>query len=351
MSDSPKVIAISIGIASTRAIYFEGDKTFTASAPATWPDLSIGLSEVTKKISKAVGHSISPDKSIITGTQTTLESLPMDLKADLIPENDATSALEKNLSLSLHRPTAILDLGASAFLDHYPAEEVGRWLTFATNLTDLENYLANHKLFPAALPVTPHEYEIDLAVARQAIIKLGERGGSDFLELTQRINLVITGGLAAGSRNQVDLTSLVLDAFYFPDGVTVLVDEQDNLPILGAILVDGGEVDVNMGLRTIGSFLHLGGTHKLTIDVGSQRLLLLSGEIVVLPAGAEDTVEVTVMAGNSARKFNLSGGQGGIYLDNRPRPLGLAPSSRESAAKILAWRKSLTGVQLFEGEK
>lgn len=352
MPESPlKIFAVAVGAANTRAAYLSGSKVYSEVAAATWPDLAIGLSEVTKKISKLVGRSISPDKTVLTGSPATLESLPKDLKAEFIPESEATSAIEKALSKALGRPTAILDLGASAYSDHYLAEQVGRWLPFASNLTDLDNYLANRKLYPRSVPVSPREYAIDQAVAREAIIKLGEREGSDFLEIPAPMNLVLTGGLVSEIQGTPDLASLILDSCYFPAGVAVLVDHTASLTTLGAVQAAGGEVDLIPNLAAMGTFLHLGGTHKLTIDVGSQRLLLLTGELIVLPAGPETTVEISVMTGSSVKKFSLTGGLGGVYLDNRPRPLGLAPSSRQSSAKILAWRKALGDGQLFESEK
>ncbi|HET7713474.1 MAG TPA: hypothetical protein VFK94_03805 [Patescibacteria group bacterium] len=350
-----QVFAASFGQVLTRAIYLTSKQIISATAPTTAGDLSLGLSLVTRELEKKAGQKMDPSLVVLSGSQQDLDTLSGKTQAQMVPEDQAITAAERFLTKSTGLPTAILDLGPSAFLDRYPAEEVARWLPYQVNLNDIENHLANKRLFPRVVPVTPHEYEIDLAVARQAVIKLGQKDGRDYLGLETTMNLVLTGGLLTSIPNTADLASVVLDSFYFKSGTNVYRDNAGDLVPLGAVLAadPSAEVDLAAGLKRVGSMIHLGGSHKMSLDFGyetKQRLTLDPGEIVTLPAGEDHSIEVSVGVGKSTHRYRLSGGVGGIYLDNRIRPLGVIASSKDSMARILTWRKQLSAEKLTSGE-
>lgn len=349
------VFAATFGQVLTRAIYLSDGQVTSATAPTIADDLSLSLSLVTKDLEKRLGRNIAPVSVVISGSQQDLDRLAGKVEAVTIPEDQAITAAERFLTEQSGLPTAILDLGPSAFLDRYPAEEVARWLPFSVNLNDIENHLANKRLFPRSVPITLHEYEIDLAVARQAIIKLGQKDGHDFLMIETTMNLVLTGGLLTAVPNISDLAGVILDGFYFKSGTNVYQDIAGDLVPLGAILSAWPEtkIDISASLSRLGSMLHLGGSHKMSLDFGyetKQRLSLGPGEIVVLPAGEDHSIEVSVGSHKVTHRYKLSGGAGGIYIDNRIRPLGVIASSKDSIAKILTWRKQVAAEKLLEGE-
>lgn len=347
-----RIFAISFGQALVRGLYLTGNKIYHASLGTTPGDLTVALAAITKEVEKLAGEKVTPDQVVLTGRQSDLDELQGKVEASFLTEEKAVAAAEQFLTKSFGQPTAILDLGPSAFLDRYPAEEIGRWLPFVTNLTDIENHLANKRLFPRVLPINTHEYEIDLAVARQAIIKLGAREGKEYLPIETKINLVLTGGLLSGAATVSDVAGVVLDSFYFKSGATIAIDPTGILVPLGAVLAEVQRTEVSPpSLRQIGSALHLGGTHRAVIDFGyetKQRLALEPGEIVTIPAEEGREITVTVGGPKTSHDYVLTGGEGGIYLDNRTRPLGVVASSRDSISKILSWRKSLSADKLVE---
>lgn len=349
------VFAATFGQVLTRAIYLSDGQVTSATTPTTRDDLSLGLGLVTKELETKVGRKITPSSVVVSGSQQDLDSLAGKIEAVTIPEDQAITAAERFLTEQSGLPTAILDLGPSAFLDRYPAEEVARWLPYSVNLNDVENHLANKRLFPRVIPVTRHEYEIDLAVARQAIIKLGQKDGHDYLKIETTMNLVLTGGLLTAVPSISDLAGVILDGFYFKSGTNVYQDIAGDLVPLGAILSawPDTKIDITSSLSRLGSMIHLGGSHKLSLDFGyetKQRLSLGPGEIVVLPAGEDHSIEVSVSSHKLSHRYKLSGGVGGIYLDNRIRPLGVIASSKDSIAKILTWRKQIAAEKLMGGE-
>lgn len=54
-------------------------------------------------------------------------------------------------------------------LDQLNAELVVRWLPFKAKPVDIENIIANRRLYPQAIPVSVQEMEVDLAILREAI--------------------------------------------------------------------------------------------------------------------------------------------------------------------------------------
>lgn len=342
-STAQNIFSINFGQAVVRAVYLSAGKINSTTISTTKSDLSYGLAAITKATEDQVGGKLKPDLVIVSGGQATLDSLEGKIEGKLVTEDKAIAAAERRLTKSLGKPTAVLDVGPSAFLDRYPAEDVARWLPFVVNLNDIENHLANKRLYPRVLPINTHEYEIDLAVARQAIIKLGEKEGHENLAIETDLNLVLTGGLLTAIPKVSDLASLVLDSFYFKDGVTIYLDQTSDLVALGAVLSEMPEVEIDLfsAMRKIGSAIHLGGVSRVSIDFGyekSQQLELSGNELLALPADKDHSIKLS----HSGKKVHeLNGGEGGVYIDNRRRPLGLAASSKETIGKITAWRQSL----------
>jgi hypothetical protein len=352
-SSAPEsTLAVIFGQAVTRAVLlYDGQlrSTFTLRIPG---ELPANLTAVGKQIEKTFGKSINPSKVIVCGPSSDLEKLK-DLDAVVVTEEKAVAAAEKYLSAKLNGSTAVLDVGPSAYLDQFPADQIARWLPFIVNLTDVENYVANKRDYPRAIPVTEHEYELDLAVARQAIIKLGERQGKDHLEVENGLNLVVTGGLLSGVKKTEDLLAVLLDSFVFKGGVRVYRDTTGELTAFGALLSEdvGVDVDFLKELSLLGSLIHLTG-EQCVVTFGvhdKQKLSIASGDIVNLPIG-DEVAQVRVNYPKSSEKYELSGGGAGIYLDNRPRPLEVVSGSKDSMAKIVVWRKVLETSGLFEEE-
>src|SRR5437588_1470770 len=216
-------LAVIFGQAVTRAMLWQDGQLRSTFALRIPGELSYNLAAVGREVEKSFGKGIDPSKVIVCGPSSELDRLK-DLDATVVTEEKAVAAAEKYLTAKLGGPTAILDVGPSAYLDHFPADQISRWLPFIVNLTDVENHLANKRDYPRVIPVTEHEYELDLAVARQAIIKLGERQGKDYLEVEDGLNLVVTGGLLSGIPRASDLLAVLMDSFVFRSGVRVYVD-------------------------------------------------------------------------------------------------------------------------------
>jgi hypothetical protein len=205
------------------------------------------------------------------------------------------------------------------------------------------------------LPVSREEYEIDLALARQAIIKLGEKDDRDYLAVEGNLNLVLTGGIVSQIPNLTDLTSLVVDAFFFTSGVKIIVDTTNLLIPLGAVLSEHSDLEVHYqdSLRQIGSVVHLGGgPQSLSFEMGDQRKLRIDdGEIVTVPVASDKSIRISISDRHTRNFHELSGGEVGVIFDNRSKPLPVTASSKESISRILNWRKSLNSNSLVGDEK
>lgn len=334
-----KPLSFSFGKAAVRAAYLAGDKLHHASCVKV-DDYAQTLTYLSKQIEKESGK-LDPDEVFIIGSSTDLDQLG-DVAATLVTEEDATRLSERYLSKETAYPTAILDIGASAFLDHFPAEAVARWLPFIVNLNDIENYLANKRLFPRTIPPTNHEYEIDLAQVRQSIIKLGEREDQPYLEIPEFFNLMVTGGVVCKIPRR-DLVSLLLDSTFLPEGGRVLVDQNGLVPLLGP-MSSHKDFDYHYGGATeMGILLHLTGDGRkdLTITSGEKRSLSVGLNEIVVVTGLGESIELQVKEEKKTVRFHFPTSLGTLYLDNRYRPLPVSAGSKEAIARILNWRQSL----------
>jgi len=350
-SASRLVFVMLFGQAVAQAVYLEGDKIKFATCLRLPDNLPATLTTLTLKMEEVVGHKINPSKIIISGTQTDLAELQkVSDNALFVPEEKALAAAERYLTTFFGEPTAILDVGPSAYLDFFPSEDIARWLPFIVNLTDIENHLGNKRRNLRVLPSDNYEYEIDQAVVRQAIIKLGERDGKDFLEVATSMNVVVTGGMLVGMASMEDLIGAIVDSFYFSSGARIMKDSDNRLTLLGALLTEETiELDLST-LQAVASILHLpGNVAKVEFRLQDKQVLNINpGDIISLPVNVDEDVEIEVSQLKSSSRHTLHGGGSGIYIDNRTRPLGLIAGSKDSLAKVLSWRKTFKTNSLIE---
>lgn len=325
--------------------------------------------------------------------------------ADIIPTSEAFSRIIRFLSMTLESNKGILgiDVGASAttiaasfcgslvlnvcpefglgsnldeLLINMPLSDITRWISLDIADDDVRNYLFNKSLYPSSLPVEEKDLAIEQAVARQvirgAIKKAFKRFPDREFKYTKHLlpwfePIIVTGSILTQSPS-VDQTALMLIDSLQPTGATTLVlDHNHLLPALGAAASINQLMVVHI-LNT-DAFMHLGtvitpvgeapiGTPVLRIqmirdDGQDVNLEIKYGnlEMISLPVGQKARLQlhplhlfdVGMGAPGRGGALRVMGGELGVIIDARGRPLKL-PDDRDERSELLTkWRRVLAG--------
>ncbi|MBN1146767.1 MAG: glutamate mutase L [Anaerolineales bacterium] len=207
------------------------------------------------------------------------------------------AAFDGDLTLGVY-PQFGLGSGMAELLDYVALDDVVQWVGNAeTSSDDVREYIANKVLYPASLPVTEQEMEIEQSIVRQvmrASVRMISRSlpaqavsvGEGLLPWVEPI--VATGSVLTQAPNQAQCALMLLDGLQ-PAGVTTLVLDQNHIfPALGAAAAVSPVLTVQV--LDSNSFLHLG---TVVAPVGHARpgtpVLRLK---IIYESGHETTLEV-----------------------------------------------------------
>ena len=288
--------------------------------------------------------------------------------------------------------TVSANLGMSYSISNVCAEatmpKVLRWVPIQMDERELRNRVKNKMIRPTTIPQTRESLIFEQAVAREALrlafaqhrefatgLKgvqkqrtvgdlFAQDGGSDSLVDPMRMDLLIASGGVLSHAPRMEQTAAMLVDSFEPEGFTTLakdsifmmphlgvlasvhpeaamhVFERDCLVILGTCVAAKGEARAG---RPCFSW-------KLAAATGPRHGAIACGELERIPLGLGETAELEV---TPERGFDVGGGPGktvrrtvkggevGLVLDARGRPLML-PDDREACrATVDRWAKAL----------
>jgi uncharacterized protein (TIGR01319 family) len=287
-------------------------------------------------------------------------------------------------------------------------ENVSRWLPFQIQPGDLLNSVRNKALHPTIVPQTLRELIIEHAIARESI-RLAFAAHQSmtvtpvprYLDITNWANhgrwsdtllpkeeksyldmkriqwIVGTGGLLSHSPRRSQAALILLDAFQ-PFGVTGLAqDSVFMIPHLGILSTVNDKAAVEIFHRDclvrLGTCIAFAGKGEEGSIVGTITMRLPDGSTirkdvtygelsrVSLGSGAISEVEISPSSGFDAGKgrgrglkTNVEGGEIGVLIDARGRPLQLSEDDDKRRGMLLKWYKELdaypTNTDLEKGD-
>jgi hypothetical protein len=259
-------------------------------------------------------------------------------------------------------------------LTNMPLSDITRWISLDIADDDVRNYLFNKSLYPSSLPVEDKDLAIEQAVTRQVIRGALEKTFERFPDREFNYSkhhlpwfepIIATGGVLTQSQC-VDQTALILIDSLQPTGATTLVlDHYHLLSALGAaasinqlMVVHVLDTDAFMHLGTVISLVGeaLIGTPVLRLqmirdDGQDVNLEIKYGdlEMIPLPVGQKASMQlhplhlfdVGMGAPGRGGALRVMGGELGVIIDARGRPLKL-PDERDERSELLTkWRRAL----------
>lgn len=263
----------------------------------------------------------------------------------------------------------------AGLLNYTTLEDILRWSALDISIGVLRDYLYQKSLYPSAIAATKEDLAMAHAAARQALFLAMQSAKRDFPRaaahikpnLTPLFEPILAGGGALSNASHPGQALLLLLDSLQPVGVTTIILDQNNLlPLLGAAASQNNILPVQV--LESGAFLSVGtvvspvadanyGTPilraKLTYANGSEAradLKFGSLETLPLPSGETGTLEIQALRGadigfgaGRGSKFPVSGGALGVVFDGRGRPLNLPADGVRRRELIKKWSWTLGG--------
>lgn len=260
-------------------------------------------------------------------------------------------------------------------LNHTTLENILRWSPLDISVGVLRDYLYQKSLYPSTIPATREDQAISQAIARECLHLAIQAARRDFPSNAASLNsrllplfdpILAGGGALSDSPTPGQSLMLLLDALQ-PVGVTTVILDQNNLlPILGAAAGRNNLLPVQV--LDSGAFMSVGTVvspavqaaygaqilrARLTYEDGTEaRSELKFGtiEILPLPSGHGGTLtlqpsghaDVGFGPGRSGQ-ISVTGGALGVVFDGRGRPLDLPSDPVRRRELIKKWHWTLGG--------
>lgn len=251
-------------------------------------------------------------------------------------------------------------------LERIRPAHIARWLTFEPEPDEILNYLYNNAVYYHRVPASTREVEIEYALARELLrdaIKRSRQGWRDVAPVgpLPDFETILLSGSSLATPPDLGWTAItVLDALLPAKRTRVLLDPYGLAPALGS-LAGENPVAVIQVLET-GSFLELGTFLSVAGRAGRGRVAhgnfsagrytesfdAQAGQVtaVPLPYGIDATLNfkgksTSLDTGRRGRKITVRGGELGLIIDGRGRPLRI-PRKDDARQELMAsWWQSL----------
>ncbi|MEW6402766.1 MAG: glutamate mutase L [Chloroflexota bacterium] len=274
-------------------------------------------------------------------------------------------------------PQFSLGENMAGLLNHTTLDDILRWSPLDIPSSSVRDYLYQKSLYPTAIPATKEDQAISQSILRQALFLAMQTARRDFPRSAATLRpgllpsfepIIAGGGALSDSTRPSDGLLMLLDALQ-PVGVTTIILDQNNLlPLLGAAAARNSLLPVQV--LESGAFLSAGtviapavssnyGTPimraRLTYENGTEaRVDVKYGALEILPLSGNQVGKLTLQllqgadvgygAGHAPREpLTVRGGALGLIFDGRGRPLHLPTDAVRRRELIKKWRWTLGG--------
>ncbi|MCB9897580.1 MAG: glutamate mutase L [Planctomycetes bacterium] len=289
----------------------------------------------------------------------------------------------RTVSANLGMSYSISNVMASAGI-----ENVLRWVPFDIDESELRNRIKNKMVRPTTIPSLIRDLQVEQALAREALrlsliqhkdfateLKgkrrardiseaFAQSGSGDTIVDMMALDLVVgSGGVLSHAPRRVQAALMLVDSFE-PMGVTKLaVDSIFMMPQLGVLASIHEEAATQVFERDclvpLGTCIAPVGTTKggrplatvtLELPDGRREITIGAGdlELVRLPTGQSVRCRIEPSKGvdvghgpGVAFETEVEGGEAGILLDGRGRPIRIPSVAKERVAAIEQWIRNL----------
>jgi hypothetical protein len=286
-------------------------------------------------------------KIIITSTFDEASTLTKVFSGSFVSKEQVASELSEWFGLENFENPMVLDGGASNYLRNFRVADIGAYLSFPINETELENFIGNKTLRPQSIPEEKKALEIE-----EAILRASFSTHPDFHNPNKFNTIIVTGGILSWSSKPTRLALILLDLMSAVKVVQVLQDPLAFMNAYGALINQRKSFKRTdfQYLRNVGSIVSLGGEGRVSLDYGLsevQEVAVAENEIALVPAAASQKIKLRVL-GDKKKELIVAGGVLGVILDGRLKPLPLHFGQQKTRQDVASWQKALDKVELIE---
>jgi len=275
-----------------------------------------------------------------------------------------------------HRVYPDLGLGTvlPALLEYTTLGDIARWTRSSVSTSEIQAYIQYKTAYPASLPVTAQEMDIEQALAREimrAAMRASKarfpnsaaRPGSNLLPWFEPI--IASGSVLTNTPSRAHSLLMLLDGLELTGITTVVLDQFNLVPALGAaselnpllaVQVMDSEALVNLAAVIVPVFHARAGTpilrvrvtyesgdeKKLEINAGTlEKISLHPGEEVKLSLQPLNRANIGMGRVGLGGGLKVKGGELGIVIDARGRPLHLPTDASQRQELLAQWLKVL----------
>jgi len=211
-------------------------------------------------------------------------------------------------------------------------EKIGQWLPFLISPLELEDFLANKELYPTCLPLTKKGFYLEAAVLRYRFKREKALTGEEK-------EVVLTSKFLAAVPNPGLALLLVTDACQPKQILEIYAERGKAQEKLGAVI---SLTEVDKRKKTLG---------KIVFSLGKEQTLEIKPEEVIRIMVGEETelaldfrLKGAKVLGKTKARISVSGGQVGIIIDSRGRPIEVG-EGEEGWEKIKRWTSVFAEIQ------
>lgn len=262
-----------------------------------------------------------------------------------------------------------------ALLQYTTLEDILRWCPLDVSSSVLREYLFQKALYPTTIAATKEDQSLAQAVTRQALYLAMQTAKKDFPRsarppqpgLMPFFEPILAGGGALGEAPTPGQGMLLLLDSIQPVGVsTMILDRSNLLPVLGAVSVRNSLLPVQV--LESGAFQSLGtavsvisprshgaviARARLTHEDGTEATADIKyGELEVLPLSTGHSAKLSLQPQYGVNvgfgpgrpgTLTVSGGEMGVVIDGRGRPLILPDDGDLRREMLKKWQWTLGG--------
>lgn len=343
------LLLIDYGTATAKTLLLEEDNSYSlfeiSLGFATYTKMTVidGVRFVLEELEKLSGRSLFEGQKPLCPIYLTGEIASIKLRGMLTAEVEDPAKILQTLEVPfVNAGVSLTVVGDKLYHGDGSSEKISRWLPFKIMEVEIDNYLANRRLFSSVVPTTPRDLEIEQALAQERLRQC--LGDSQYRERE-----VYATGAVLGSAPRAALSFLTLINGLSPkEPLKVFLDRRSVLPLLALLKKVNPERFTVIWererkiLMTAGTVVWVEKPGAVQIELEgmaeTQELMLSANSLTVFPLGTEVKSRVTLTDG---REIPLEGGEVGLVFDTRPRPLVLPDFGRERRELLRQWEQAL----------